>query len=265
MTTSNTGHHPYLGLDWFILDLLASSTVFIIFEKLFPLYDGQPVFRTEWQVDMKHFLFNHLSVGAVLLCINFFVHRLFSWAAYEPLQQAIAGLPYALELFLAVLVADLVQYGAPGLSRGAVPVAHPCGAPQHPHTGLAGRIAAAHRRAADHARGGAGRAVRAGLFQAGAGCLHHHRRFPGGAHPLNVKLPWGWLRYIIVTPDFHHWHHSSDNEAIDRNYAAHLSFIDYLFGTAVRVSRRLPENYGILDNDMPGTFLAQQAYPFRKK
>ena len=112
VTTSNTGHHPYLGLDWFILDLLASSTVFIIFEKLFPLYDGQPVFRTEWQVDMKHFLFNHLSVGAVLLCINFFVHRLFSWAAYEPLQQAIAGLPYALELFLAVLVADLVQYAA---------------------------------------------------------------------------------------------------------------------------------------------------------
>ena len=30
------------------------------------------------------------------------------------------------------------------------------------------------------------------------------------------------------------------------------------------MSRRLPENYGILDNDMPGTFLAQQAYPFRK-
>ena len=44
------------------------------------------------------------------------------------------------------------------------------------------------------------------------------------------------------------------------------SFIDYLFGTAVRgTGKRLPENYGILDNDMPGTFLAQQAYPFRKK
>ncbi|MNX40824.1 hypothetical protein D3C86_712160 [compost metagenome] len=81
-----------------------------------------------------------------------------------------------------------------------------------------------------------------------------------------MKLPWGWLRYIIVTPDFHHWHHSSDTEAIDKNYAAHFSFIDYLFGTAVRgVGNRLPENYGILDNDMPGTFLAQQAYPFASK
>ena len=82
----------------------------------------------------------------------------------------------------------------------------------------------------------------------------------------NVKLPWGWLRYIIVTPDFHHWHHSSDTEAIDKNYAAHFSFIDYLFGTAVRgAGNRLPQNYGILDNDMPGTFLAQQAYPFARR
>ena len=30
----------------------SSSTVFIIFEKLFPLYPGQPVFRGEWQVDL---------------------------------------------------------------------------------------------------------------------------------------------------------------------------------------------------------------------
>ena len=42
VTTSNTGHHPYLGLDWFILDLLASSTVFIIFEKLFRCMTASP-------------------------------------------------------------------------------------------------------------------------------------------------------------------------------------------------------------------------------
>ena len=235
VTTSNTGHHPYLGLDWFILDLLASSTVFIIFEKLFPLYDGQPVFRTEWQVDMKHFLFNHLSVGAVLLCINFFVHRLFSWAAYEPLQQAIAGLPYALELFLAVLVADLVQYAA-HRAYHEVP--------------FLWRIHAVHHstRTLDWLAGSRLHivellitrvAVLGVLFALGFSkpVLDAYIIIVGFQAVLihsNVKLPWGWLRYIIVTPDFHHWHHSSDNEAIDRNYAAHLSFIDYLFGTAVR-------------------------------
>ena len=29
---------PYIGLDWFILDLLGSSLMFILIEKLFPLY-----------------------------------------------------------------------------------------------------------------------------------------------------------------------------------------------------------------------------------
>ncbi|GAB1844473.1 sterol desaturase family protein [Achromobacter xylosoxidans] len=267
VTSSNTGHHPYLGLDWFILDLLASSTVFIIFEKLFPLYPGQPVFRGEWQVDMKHFLFNHLSVGAVLLCINFFVHRLFSWAAYEPLQEAIQSLPYLAELFVAVLVADLVQYAA-HRAYHEVP--------------FLWRIHAVHHstRTLDWLAGSRLHivellitrvAVLGVLFALGFSkpVLDAYIIIVGFQAVLihsNVKLPWGWLRYVIVTPDFHHWHHSSDTEAIDKNYAAHLSFIDYLFGTAVRgTGKRLPENYGILDNDMPGTFLAQQAYPFRKR
>ena len=36
---------PYIGLDWFILDLLGSTLLFIVIEKMFPLYKGQPVFR----------------------------------------------------------------------------------------------------------------------------------------------------------------------------------------------------------------------------
>ncbi len=33
-------HTPYIGLDWFILDLLGSALIFIVIEKLFPLYKG---------------------------------------------------------------------------------------------------------------------------------------------------------------------------------------------------------------------------------
>jgi predicted cobalt transporter CbtA len=40
-------HTPYIGLDWFILDLLGSTVVFVVIEKLFPLYKGQAVFRRE--------------------------------------------------------------------------------------------------------------------------------------------------------------------------------------------------------------------------
>ena len=56
---------PYIGLDWFILDLLGSALIFIFIEKLFPLRKSQPVFRPHWQTDAQHFLVNHLIVGFI--------------------------------------------------------------------------------------------------------------------------------------------------------------------------------------------------------
>ncbi len=53
----------------------------------------------------------------------------------------------------------------------------------------------------------------------------------------NVSVRLGPLRYVIVTPNFHHWHHSADAEGIDRNYAAHFAFLDYAFGTAHKADR----------------------------
>jgi len=47
---------PYIGLDWFILDLLGSTLIFVFIEKLFALRKDQPVFRPEWQCDFHHFL-----------------------------------------------------------------------------------------------------------------------------------------------------------------------------------------------------------------
>jgi hypothetical protein len=35
-------HTPYIGLDWFILDLLGSTLVFVAIEKMFPLYKTSP-------------------------------------------------------------------------------------------------------------------------------------------------------------------------------------------------------------------------------
>jgi sterol desaturase/sphingolipid hydroxylase (fatty acid hydroxylase superfamily) len=85
----------------------------------------------------------------------------------------------------------------------------------------------------------------------------------------NVALPGAFakapLKWLVVTPDFHHWHHSSEREAIDRNYAAHFAFIDYLFGTAVKADRRFPGKYGVLGDYMPRSYLKQQLFPFTWK
>jgi sterol desaturase/sphingolipid hydroxylase (fatty acid hydroxylase superfamily) len=71
------------------------------------------------------------------------------------------------------------------------------------------------------------------------------------------------LKYIFVTPNFHHWHHSQDAEALDKNYAAHFSFLDYLFGTAVDSQKMWPEKYGVLGDYVPQGFVAQFLFPFK--
>ena len=53
-------HTPYIGLDWFILDLLGSSLIFIFIEKLFAHRKDQPIFREEWQTDFHHFVVNQI-------------------------------------------------------------------------------------------------------------------------------------------------------------------------------------------------------------
>jgi len=101
---------PYIGLDWFILDLLGSSLIFIFIEKLFALRKDQPIFRAEWQTDFHHFIVNHMVVGFVLLATNLIVHKFFGWAASDGIRGWVQGLNFWVALFLIILVADLVQY-----------------------------------------------------------------------------------------------------------------------------------------------------------
>ncbi|MGB0134958.1 sterol desaturase family protein, partial [Dokdonella sp.] len=101
---------PYIGLDWFILDLLVSTLVFVAIEKLLPLRKGQPVFRKEWQTDLKHFAVNHFLVGLILLTVNFVIHNAFGWMVQHDFQLVVQGIWFMPQLLLCILVADLSQY-----------------------------------------------------------------------------------------------------------------------------------------------------------
>jgi len=259
-------HTPYLGMDWLVLDLLGSTTVFVILEKMFPLYKNQPVFRKEWQTDLIHFGVNHLLVGLMLLIVNFVIHRAqVIVVGEEGIQQFISAIPFLPQLLLCLLVADLAEYAVhrayhevPWLWR-IHSVHHSvetldwlAGSRLHMAEILVTRIA-----------------VLTPLFLLGfdksvVDMYIVIVGFQAVFNHANVHLPWGPLKYLIVTPDFHHWHHSSEKVAIDKNYAAHFSFIDYLFGTAVKTDQKFPATYGVVGSKIPEGYLKQQAYPFSK-
>ncbi len=259
---------PYLGVDWFILDLLGSALLFVVIEKLFPLYHDQAVFRREWQTDLKHFAVNHLLVGLILFAVNFTIHHGFGWLVSHDFQLAVQRIGFVPQLLLCILVADLAQYWTHrayhevpflwkfhAVHHSAKTMDWLAGSRQHVLEIVFTRVC-----------------VLAPLFVIGFGEAVINAYilvvgFQAVLNHANVHLPWGPLKYLIVTPDFHHWHHSSDDEAIDRNYAAHYAFLDHLFGTAVKVPahKPLPAAYGVVGDYMPDGWRAQQAFPFRAR
>ena len=256
-------HTPYIGLDWFILDLLGSTLIFIFIEKLFALRKDQPVFRPEWQTDFHHFIVNHMVVGFVLLATNLLVHKLFGWAAQDGVRGWVQNLNFWVALFLIVLVADLVQYWT-HRAYHEVPLLWRLHAVHHSVKSmdwLAGSrqhileliITRTLVLAPFYVLGFSKEVIDAYIIIVGFQAVFNH---------ANVSVRLGPLRYVIVTPNFHHWHHSQDDEAIDKNYAAHFAFIDHAFGTAVKSDREWPEHYGVVGDYVPNGFFKQLAFPF---
>jgi sterol desaturase/sphingolipid hydroxylase (fatty acid hydroxylase superfamily) len=77
----------------------------------------------------------------------------------------------------------------------------------------------------------------------------------------NVRLRFGPLRFLLASPEFHHWHHSNDREARDKNFAGQLPFLDALFGSLHMPRGQMPRTYG-MDQPMPDRYVPQLLYPF---
>lgn len=82
---------------------------------------------------------------------------------------------------------------------------------------------------------------------------------------LHANVPWtfGPLRFVIASPTFHRWHHTSEAEGRDRNFAGLFPLWDLLFGTFHLPAGRKPQRFGV-DEPVPASLAGQLAYPFRR-
>ncbi|HLZ00523.1 MAG TPA: sterol desaturase family protein [Bradyrhizobium sp.] len=83
---------------------------------------------------------------------------------------------------------------------------------------------------------------------------------------VHAHLDWDWgrLRWLIVSPRFHRWHHTDESEARDKNFAGLLPLWDILFGTYHMPSDRCPASFGTA-TPVPGGLFGQLAFPFRSE
>lgn len=81
----------------------------------------------------------------------------------------------------------------------------------------------------------------------------------------NIKVNWGFINYIFITPETHYWHHARNVKSKHSvNYASILTIWDQLFGYFYlpKDEKEQPE-LGLYDDDTPDGFLKQQIHPFK--
>jgi len=78
----------------------------------------------------------------------------------------------------------------------------------------------------------------------------------------NVRWRLRPLHRLVITPEFHHWHHSNEEEAIWTNYSTFLPIWDIIFGTYRMPKNKRPQVYGV-DEYVPDGIIEQLRHPLR--
>jgi len=253
-----------IGLDWFLLDLLLTAAIYVPLERLWPLRPEQGTFRNQWTLDVVYFMSTHLPIQILSFLILLPTVQFGKYLSVPDLQTLIAHLPWVLQFFLAVLVADLAEYLI-HLAFHKVPFLWRFHAVHHSSTAL------------DWLSGSRGHFFEDIIVRA---CI---------ITPLTIAFPqsvilvylifvtfqatWShcnfapsprWLAKCLVTPKYHHWHHTSQKEGLDKNFAVHFPWIDKIFGTYYYPDE-WPASYGLDGEQISPGFVRQTIEPFIRR
>jgi sterol desaturase/sphingolipid hydroxylase (fatty acid hydroxylase superfamily) len=246
-----------------LIGFLLLAIVFMPLERLWPAHSGARWFRPGFRTDVLHFFFTGLltTAGLVLAAIPIVV----AMNALTPaaIRDAVTAQPELLQFLEALLIVELVGYWSHRMMH-TVPALWRLHRVHHSSERM-DWLAAAHLHPFD---GSLGRL----LAVIPLAYLGYSRATFGGALVLlqlhaifqhaNLRVRFGPLRSVISSPQFHHWHHTNDAQARDRNFAGLFPWIDVLFGTFHLPDRAWPATYGV-DDPIPAGYLRQLASPFR--
>lgn len=260
------GGRTALGLDWFLLNLLLLAVVFVPLERIFPRRPEQGVFRPGWTTDTLHFFVSHLLVQLTTLLTVMPAEVLVRAAGGSWLPSLVRAQPVVLQWVEIVLVADLTQYAVHRLFH-TLPVLWRFHAIHHSSVQL-DWLAGSRLHLVDVLVTRSCTLVPLVLLGFAPAALYAYVVFVSfHAVLIHANLRGGgrWIERLVVLPRFHHWHHGAAPEAVDKNFAVHLPWIDRVFGTYHLPDGRWPEIYGIAGDPVPPGYAAQLVVPFRRR
>jgi lathosterol oxidase len=257
---------PAIGLDWFLLDMLLMTLIFSPIEVLWPAYPKQSVFRNEWLLDIGYFLSTHLPIQVTSFLILLPATQLTKYFGIPAVLAAMGSLPWLVQVVLAIAVADLCEYAIHRLFH-TVPFLWRFHAIHHSSQAL-DWIAGSRSHLVDDV------VVRAFMLVPMMFVFPHDiivaYLFFVTIHATWCHCNFGptmrWLEPFLIQPRYHHWHHTSQKEALDKNFAIHFPWIDKLFGSHyLPADGSWPHAYGLFKQTLPSGFWAQFFYPFGRR
>jgi sterol desaturase/sphingolipid hydroxylase (fatty acid hydroxylase superfamily) len=241
--------------------IFITCLVFLPLERLFALHPQQRVFRRDWANDLIYLLLNGVLIKLGLLAV--IAASMFAAAQIIPasFQAAIGGLPYWVQIPAVIVLSDLGFYWTHRMFH-AVPLLWRFHSIHHSIEELDWLAAARVHPVDQILTKGASLipVVALGFSEWAIGVYALLYHWQSVLIHANVRIGFGPLRLLFASPEFHHWHHSNDREARDRNFAGQLSFLDALFGTLHMPRGQMPATYG-LDRPMPQRYALQLLYP----
>ena len=247
-----------------IFGLAILAVIFIPLERLFALHPHR-VLRRGWRTDVVHFLVNGTALRIGMLVSVVVIGGFLRAFVPAPVRDAVAASPGWAEIAAGLTIATIGGYAGHRAAH-EVPLLWRFHRVHHSSREL-DWLAATHLHPLDETFT---RSVAVlPLYALGFG------RVSLGAFLIlitlqaifihaNVRLGFGPLRWVIGTPQFHHWHHAREPQAYNSNYAGEFPLLDALFGTLYFPANRWPAQYGV-DATQPDGYLRQIAWPFRTR
>ncbi|HAK51850.1 MAG TPA: sterol desaturase, partial [Gammaproteobacteria bacterium] len=99
-----------ISLDWLLIDIVVLSAIFVPIELFLPKRESQTKFHEEWRTDLVYFAISHLLVQLTAVIIKTPAEFIFRDWGLNDVQSVVSGWPFLIQVFVAILVADLCQY-----------------------------------------------------------------------------------------------------------------------------------------------------------
>lgn len=240
--------------------LLVCALIFIPFEHLFA-ERPQKILRKSLTVDLIYVLFNGLIIKAGVVVMAAGAFSVAAILVPQSITQAVSGQPVWLQVAEIILITDIgvywthrafhkipalwkfhaIHHGIEELDWLGAFHSHPVDAIVTKTISLTPILLLGFSEASI--------AVFSTIYFGHTLLVH-----------ANLRIPFGPLKWLVASPEFHRWHHANQREAYDKNFAGQLPFLDVMFGTYNATGSKLPEKYGV-DDPIPSTYFGQLGYP----